>query len=139
MKLTDQALAAGLTANDARGLLYDRDTVAFYGDPAWAARMADRPKYFEQTLTVKGDTYTFSIKPNRGADSFKAVDPNGSQRGGRPFIAFLPHRVRDAKIISGAEWKPVITENFILMPNPGVCDVKRDYRVVFTAANRDSK
>lgn len=139
VKLTDQAAAAGLTPNDARGLLYDRDTVAFYGDPAWAARMADRPKYFEQTLKVKGDTYTFTIKPNRGADSFKEVDTNGSQRGGRPFIAFLPHRVRDAKIISGAEWKPVITENFILMPNPGVCDVKQDYRVVFRAANRDSK
>ena len=60
MKVTAQAAAAGLTADDARGLLYDRDTVAFYGDPAWVARMADEPKYFDQTLKVKGDTYTLT-------------------------------------------------------------------------------
>ena len=29
LKVTEQARAAGLTANDVRGLLYDRDTVAF--------------------------------------------------------------------------------------------------------------
>jgi hypothetical protein len=133
VKVTARAAAAGLTADDARGLLYDRDTVAFYGDPAWDARMADEPKSFGQTLKVKGGTYTFTITPNRGADSFKAVDTSGSQRGGRPFIAFLPQRVHGVKIISGAELNPVITGNFILVPNPGICDVKKNYRVVFAA------
>jgi zinc protease len=133
VKVTDQAVAAGLTADDARGLLYDRDTVAFYGDPAWVARMADRPKYFDQTLKVKGDTCTFTIRPSRGADSFQPAETNGSQRGGRPFIAFLPRRVGEVKIVSGAELNPVVTENFILVPNPGVCDVTKNYQVVFAA------
>ncbi|MDB5388028.1 MAG: hypothetical protein JWM11_3674, partial [Planctomycetaceae bacterium] len=39
----EQARAAGLTAHDGQGLLYDRDVIAFYGDPAWEARMAPHP------------------------------------------------------------------------------------------------
>jgi zinc protease len=128
------AKAAGLTAEDGRGLLYDRDVVAFYGDPAWEARMADRPKFFEQTLTENKGAFTFEIKPNRGADSFQPVNSNGSQRGGRPFIAFFPKRLGGVKIIAGAELNPVITDNFILVPNPGACDPSKKYRVVFNAS-----
>jgi len=125
------AKAAGLTVQDGRGLVYDLDTVAFYGDPAWQVRMADEPKFFEQKLTGGKNTFTFEITPNRGADSFQPVNTNGSQRGGRPFIAFLPHRVGGVKIIEGAELNPVITDNFILVPNPGTCDPAKKYRVVF--------
>jgi hypothetical protein len=127
------ASEAGLKAQDAVGLLYDRDTVALYGDPAWEARMADHPKAYEQTLTAANGKYTFEIKPNRGAESFKPVNTNGSQRGGRPFIAWLPHRVAEAKIVEGADLMPLIAPNFVLVPNPGDCDPAKTYRVVFTA------
>lgn len=130
---TATAKAAGLTATDGRGLLFDRDTVAFYGDPAWQARMAEQSRAFEQNLSCKADRYEFEIKPNRGADSFKAINKNGSQRGGRPFIAYLPRRVRAVKITSGAEWNPIVTDDFILVPNPGVCDSAKPMRVTFTA------
>jgi len=43
-------------------------------------------------------------------------------------------RVRDVKIIAGAEWNPVVTDDFILMPNPGRCDRAKTYCVVFTAS-----
>jgi zinc protease len=132
-KITDAGRAAGLTANDGRGLLYDRDIVAFYGDPAWSARMADLPKAFEQRLTEEKGTFTFEIKPNRGANSFKPVNTNGAQRGGRPFVAYLPRRVRDVKITGGAELNPIITDDFMLVPNPGVFDPGKTYKVVFTA------
>jgi zinc protease len=131
--LSAEAKAAGLTPNDARGLVFDRDVVAFYGDPAWAARLADRPGAFGQKLTRTADTYLFEITPQRGADSFKPINRNGSQRGGRPFVAFLPHRIREAKVIEGADLKPVITDDFILVPNPLECDVTRKYRVLFRA------
>ncbi|HWQ92170.1 MAG TPA: hypothetical protein VN673_10900 [Clostridia bacterium] len=131
--LSAAARSAGLKAQDALGLLYDRDTVVFYGDPAWVARMADLPKAFEQKLTWQDGTYTFEIKPNRGAKSFSPVNTNGSQRGGRPFIAWLPHRVIDAQVVEGAELKPLIAPRFILVPNPGECDPAKPYRVVFTA------
>jgi hypothetical protein len=42
--------------------------------------------------------------------------------------------VKDAQIVEGAELKPVITDDFILVPNPVTCDPARKYRVVFRAA-----
>ena len=50
---------------------------------------------------------------------------NGSQRGGRPIIQFLPRRLEDARVIEGADLKPVITESFILVPNPRERDPAR--------------
>ncbi|MBT5017909.1 MAG: hypothetical protein HON04_04140, partial [Planctomicrobium sp.] len=43
----------GLTNFDSRGLLWDRDTVAFYGDPAWSAKMAPLKTAYGQQLTVE--------------------------------------------------------------------------------------
>ena len=136
--LSDEARKAGLTANDGRGLLFDRDYVAFYGDPAWEARMAKQDCAWDQTLEEKGGLFTFEIKPNRGADTFKPINTNGSQRGGRPIVQFLPRRVRDIRILEGADLAPVIADNFILVPNPGKCDPRRKYRVVFQAAPREA-
>ena len=134
IQLSNEARKAGLTANDGRGLLFDRDYVAFYGDPAWEARMAKQDCAWDQTLEEKGGVFTFEIKPNRGADTFKPINTNGSQRGGRPIVQFLPRRVRDIRILEGADLAPVIADNFILVPNPGKCDPRRKYRVVFQAA-----
>ncbi|MFG0262880.1 MAG: hypothetical protein ACF788_10865 [Novipirellula sp. JB048] len=125
--------ALGLTSHDAAGLLWDRDTVAFYGDPAWQARMAPHATAYDQQLTIDGDRYRFVITPNRGEDSFKPLNTNGSQRGGRPFIGWLPHRIKDIEIIHGSDLEPVITDDFILVPNPQDVDPTRDYRIEFTA------
>ncbi len=115
------------------GLQHDRDVLAFYGDPKWEARLADRPKAWEQSLREDHGTYTFEIKPNRGPASFQPIDTNGSQRGGRPFIAFFPQRLQTAEIIRGADLQPVIADDFILVPNPKACDPNRSYQVVFKA------
>jgi hypothetical protein len=137
LPVTEQARAADLTANDARGLLHDRDTVAFYGDPAWVARMAPQPMAWDQTLTQDKGVWTLEIKPNRGEKTFAPINNNGSQRGGRPIVQFLPRRVKDVQIIEGAELKPLVTDDFILVPNPATCDSARKSRVVFRAAARD--
>lgn len=131
------AEAAGLRAQDGYGLLFDRDVVAFYGDPAWGARMTEGPRAFDQELREADGTFTFTIRPRRGAESFATINANGVQRGGRPFIAFLPHRVRDATLVLGEDLHPVITDDFILVPRPATCDPGRDYRVVFTAERAD--
>ena len=130
-----KAKAAGLTAQDCRGLLYDRDALAFYGDPAWDARMAGVPGGWDQALTQKEGVWTFELKPRRGERSFEVVDRNGSQRGGRPFIQFLPGRIGPATILEGADLDPVITDNFLLLPNPGKCEPDKTIRVVFRATN----
>jgi zinc protease len=121
---------------DLRGLRFDRDVVAYYGDPKWSAKMAEMPKYYDQGLVARGGTYTLTITPNRGEDSFKPVNTNGSQRGWRPIVAFLPHRIKDVEIVAGAELDPVITDGFVLVPNPRTCDPKREYKVTFTAVRR---
>jgi hypothetical protein len=129
-----KAREAGLTAQDGRGLMFDRDYLAFYGDPAWEARMASQALPWEQTLTGKAGTWTLQIKPRWGARSFQPINTNGSQRGYRPFIQFLPQRLRLTKILEGADLAPVIADNFILVPNPRQCDPERVYQVVFQAA-----
>ena len=108
--------------------------VAFYGDPAWQARMASGPLAWKQTLTEEAGRFTFVIEPQRGEKTFQPINTNGAQRGGRPIVAFLPHRVRDVEILDGAELKPVITDDFLLIPNPRVCDPTRAYKVAFKAA-----
>ena len=121
------------TGREAKGLKFDRDFVAFYGDPAWVARMAPATCAWDQKLTEDKGKYTFTIKPNRGEATFKPINTNGSQRGGRPIVAYLPHRVKDVKIIKDSDLKPVVTDNFLLIPNPGKCDPEKKYELVFTA------
>jgi zinc protease len=116
------AAGAGVSKADGHGLLFDRDVVAFYGDPAWEARLAPGPLNWKQSLTASGpDEWTLTITPLAGADSFKTINNNGSQRGGRPIVQFFPERFVSSRlqIISGSEFNPVLTDTFILVPHPG--------------------
>jgi zinc protease len=125
------AREAGLSAQDAAGLVYDRDTVAFYGDPGWVARMADGPLGWEQKLSHNGTEWIFEIIPRRGETSFQPLSFNGSQRGGRPFLQFFEGRLKNIEIVSGQELNPLVTDTFLLVPNPGKSDPSRSYKVVF--------
>lgn len=118
---------------DGAGLLHDRDVVALYGDPAWSARMADGPLAWRQTLEVENGRYTFTVTPEQGERTFDPVNTNGSQRGGRPIVAYLPHRVANVRIVAGGDLDPVVTDDFVLVPNPGRHTEGREYRIVFEA------
>lgn len=132
--LSDAAKKAGLSRNDGIGLLHDRDVVALYGDPAWSATMAPGKLSYEQTLTeVVSGVFALEIRPLLGEKSFEPVNQNGSQRGWRPFVHFFPNRLQDIEIIAGQELAPVITDNFVLVPNPKICDPNKTYRVEFKA------
>ena len=120
--LAEKAPAPGTTAGagDAAGLLHDRDVTVFYGDPKWEARMASGPLRWKETLVEgKPGEFTWTITPQAGDKTFAPVDTNGSQRGGRPLIAFLPRRCTGATLLEGAQWKPILGDDFILLPNPG--------------------
>jgi hypothetical protein len=130
----EAAKKAGLTAQDGMGLLHDREVLAFYGDPAWEARMAPGKLAYEQSLTQRADgAYVFEIKPLAAEKSFAPVNTNGAQRGWRPIVQFFPARLKDVKVIEGEEFAPVIADDFLLMPNPRECDPAKAYRIVFTA------
>ncbi|MBI5831577.1 MAG: hypothetical protein HZB16_04600 [Armatimonadetes bacterium] len=121
----------GTTEADRRGLTYDKDVLAFYGDPAWVAKMADGPLTYEQALTAFGRDYALTITPKRGAESYATVNKNGSQRGGRPIIAWLPKRVGNIKVTGGAELGAVVTDTFVLVPRPE--QTSQPVRLTFTA------
>jgi len=108
---------------DELGLLWDRDTVAFYGDPAWNARLSQaRALAWTQKLTENDGTYTFEISANT----------NGNW-GGRPVIEFLPRRLEKISITGDAGMKPVITDNFILLPLNGDFEKGKQIKITFTA------
>ena len=87
----------------------------------------------KQQLTIRDGVYTFLVTPNRGAASFQPVNTNGAQRGWRPIVHWLPQRISNIRIVSGSEFSPVITDDFLLIPNPRECDPSVTYQVMFTA------
>ena len=87
-----------------RGLETDRDVVVLYGDPAWEARLPKRPLPWSQSLTEEDGTYTLTITTNERGDW-----------DNRPVVHYLPERLTDLKLLEGAEFKPVITDDFILI------------------------
>ncbi len=89
---------------------------------------------YDQQLTIDDDEYTLTITPRRGGDSFKPVNTNGAQRGWRPIVELLDDRISNVKIIEGADLNPVVTDDFILIPNPRTVDPSREYRIRFTAS-----
>jgi zinc protease len=103
------------------GLLWDRDTVAFYGDPAWEARLASRTLPFDQKLTVENGVYTFQIDASQ--DCSAARQP----------AMLLPHRIKQVEILQGEQFAPLVTDNFIILMKPGEFERGKTYRVVFRA------
>ena len=110
-----------ITEKDQLGLLWDRDTVAFYGDPAWQARLADRDLPWAQELTEKNGTYTFELTANDDATP------------GRPPAVVFPHRVTDVEVTEGQALSPVIADNFLLLPLTAPLKKGDTLRVVFKA------
>lgn len=110
--------APNLTPMDRKGLLFDRDMVAFYGDPAWSAIMAPRPLSFSQKLTQSEKSIVIEITPLEGENSYEAIDTNGSQRGGRPFLAFLPQRIEPSAYASTNHPGALLGDDFVLIPRP---------------------
>jgi len=116
------ARTLGVRERDELGLLWDRDTVAFYGDPAWAARIekvADAG--YEQKLEEKEGAWAFTVTSN--------VDGTWL----RPAIAFLPARVSDARLTSGSA---LVLDNLVLMPPPEKAAKGQSFVATFTARRR---
>jgi len=109
------------TLREHLGLLWDRDTVAFYGDPAWDARLARRELPLAITLTEKAGTFTFTVRATRDAKSRK------------PPAVLLPRRLADVKVTAGAEHDPLITDTFLMLAKPADLKAGETMEVVFGA------
>jgi zinc protease len=123
---------ADLSAMDRKGLTFDRDMVAFYGDPAWSAKMAPRPLPFAQKLTQTAENIVIEITPLDGEKSYEPIDTNGSQRGGRPFLAFLPQRIDPKKWENATHKDAVLADDFVLIPRPPAGSKAQPIRIEWT-------
>ncbi len=95
----------GLSSQDQVGLLWDRDTVAFYGDPAWEARLARQGEVpWTMALEEKDGEFTFT------------VTCTGKGGWGRPVGMVLPRRLASVEKIEG---EGVVTELFVLLAKTG--------------------
>ena len=90
-----------------------------------------------QKLEIEGDTYKLTITPRLASRSFEPVNTNGAQRGWRPIVQLLDHRIQQASLLSGDDLGVVIADDFILVPNPRVVDLDRDYVIKFKAQRVD--
>ena len=112
----------GITNRDELGLLWDRDTVAFYGNPALDARPRKRDLAWGQTLSVKGKRYTLTLRATRSG-----TWPS------KPVFALLPHRIAKPTIIEGGDHQPVVTDNFVLVPLVGSFSSGDEVKIIFDA------
>lgn len=111
------------------GLLWDRDTVAFYGDPAWEARLQMQDSVWTQKLTSRFGLYTFTLTPNQ--DDLAPVISGQHASQGRPPMALFDKRLKNIRLIMGAEFEPLITENFLLVGRTGQLKKGQSIRIVF--------
>jgi zinc protease len=125
----------GLGKHDLQGLVFDRDIVAFYGDPAWQAKMANGKNNWNQKLSHKKKKFVFTINPTNGSNSYEPINTNGVQRGYRPFVEFFEKRIGKVQIISGLEYNPVITDTFILVPSPSPGHGAEKIEIIFEEKN----
>jgi len=96
-------------SRDLLGSLWDRDCVAFYGDPAWEARRLPSPPAWTWRLEEAGGGYRFILRTlKRG------------KWGNRPVMVFLPERISNVSDMTHDMPKPpVITDDFVLLPLEG--------------------
>lgn len=122
-----------LSAANRKGLEFDRDMVAFYGDPAWSTKMAEMPMPYSQKITQSDGEISLDIHPLSGAGSYEAINTNGSQRGGRPFVAFLSERIDPTKweLVEGNDGGVVLADDFVLLPRPATGSKARSFHVVW--------
>lgn len=95
---------------DSLGLLWDRDVVAFYGDPAWQAHMAVAdPAWKHEIVAGPEGEVTLTVT---GLTDGAAWPKHG-------ILAFSPVRLSDIRVTRGADLKPLVTDNFVLVRPAG--------------------
>ena len=100
----DQAKSAGIEKfkKESFGLLHDRDTVAFYGDPRWEARMPGAAAIRVKSKPIKGGV-ELQISTT---DKFKA---------GSGFISLFPVSIKNPHLNGGDGWDLLLTDDFVVV------------------------
>ena len=88
-------------AEELIGLTWDHDVVAFYGDPAWSAKLAAHPCDFDQQIKQDGNTCALEVHATR----------DGSVKA----FAFLPKRIKSSDYQATGDAKDaLLTDGYTL-------------------------
>jgi hypothetical protein len=124
-----QAFAAiGKQDMDALGMLWDRDTVAFYGDPAWQVRYSRDRRTLDWRLEENGGNWTLTGKFRRDV-TFVGTE----HRGTRPVMFLLPQRVNSPALAPSSPAGTEIHSLFVSIPFSGEKKAGETFSVSFTA------
>lgn len=116
------------------GFVYDRDVVAYYGDPAWNVRtqnVAGEADY-EITAMKKGVRTIITLKTGSHFSVDKVSGKGFKEEHVKdiPLAYFLPERIQSPKIVENEKrLNVVIDENFLLIYNKDLAP-QSEYRLV---------
>ena len=116
---------AGIQDKDESGMLWDRDVVAFYGDPTLRVLLDGKKQPTGVTLDLNSDKDTHTLNV--------AIAPECKVKGGIIALYFPKRIPGQIQVTQGAEYEPLITENFIILRKADYTPGKK-YSVTFTAA-----
>jgi hypothetical protein len=104
------------------GLMWDRDATAFYGDPAWAARMMPRPL-----------PYTVDVSPAPGGCRI-TVHALTTGRPAMPPAIILATRVPKPVVKEGAHLGLIVADDFVVMSGLTNMVSNTTYQVILSSA-----
>lgn len=108
---------------DELGFFFDRDVVAYYGDPAWEVRLKELPaeRDYDVQVTRSGKQVKVTVRTH---DDFNALRMAGDRFksehvGDLPFSCFFPERLNRPRLAEGQSWNVAVDDDFLLVYDPG--------------------
>ena len=106
---------------DQVGFLYDRDVLAYYGDPKADIRLQEMPEEeYKVDFKVKGEKCIIKIKTrkNFNMNHLKGEQFKQEHVGNLPFSYFFPERLKSPRLVSKCSGDILINEDFMLIYEP---------------------
>ena len=104
------------------GFFYDRDVLAYYGDPKWNVRLQqiEEENDFTVTSEIKGKQciVTVTTKPNFSMERMEGNHFKEEHVLNLPFNYFFPQRLKNPRLAEGQQWEAAVDENFLLVYHP---------------------
>ena len=111
---------------ECEGLRHDRDNVAFYGDPLWAASLDKRSPHANYTHSVV--LKTDAANSDGWLEWEYRLMTHKSAQWTRPPVYVFPTRVRGVRLVSGGG---ILTCRFLLLPLTGQYSANEQHIVTY--------
>ena len=122
MCIRDSVAGRKLSA-DETGFFFDRDVLAFYGDPAWDVRLRELPAERDFTVSERHEKgqCILTVTTSAAFDAERMAGGRFKEEhvGRLPFSYFFPERLPNPRLAAGQAWNAAVDDNFLLIYDPG--------------------